>query len=357
METEISRAKQVTVARCTDADEWNSFVRRIGCPPFAEWGWGNAIESVYGHDRWYLLASVDGDIVGAAPLIHVPSRLFGDQLVSTAFTSHEALVLGEDHREAASRALLDRIRDLADELGVDYASLRSWNLEDESQPAFEHRNQYVSFEVPLADGPEAVWEGFKSSRQNHVRQGRENVDARVGDSLEDLRTFYRLYLKTMRGHGSPPHPFAFFERLWEEFHSEGKLRLYLAEADGTAVNGTIELVSNDAIYGWKEAGEYEYRDLDGNSLLIWKVLEWGAENDFETYHFGRTREGTGVYTFKKSFGGEKVWQDDYHYFPSGDAALPDPEDDEYDRARHIWRKLPLPVTRIVGPHIRKSISL
>jgi len=61
--------------------------------------------------------------------------------------------------------------------------------------------------------------------------------------------------------------------------------------------------------------DYEYRDLNGGSLALWKSLQWAANNGYDTYDFGRTREGTGVYMFKKSFGGVKTWYDDYHYFP------------------------------------------
>lgn len=357
MQTATATPEHVTVEQCSNPDEWDEFVRRNDGPPFTEWGWGTVIESTYGHDRWYFLARVDGEVVGAAPLVHVASRLFGDQLVSTAFASRGSLVLGDDHRGAATRALLDRTRELADDLGADYVSLRSRDLGEDPHPAFEHRNRYVAYEVPLEAGPDAVWDGLSSSRRTHVRQGRENVSVRVGDSLEDLRTFYRLYLERMRGHGTPPHPFGFFRRVWEQFHDDGKLRLYLAEADGTPVNATLDLLSADWIYHWKEVSDYEYRDLDGGSLLVWEGMEWGAENGYERFDLGRTREGTGIYMYKKSFGGEKTWMDDYHYFPDGEGDLPDAEDDEYETAKRVWRKLPLSVTRLVGPRLRGHISL
>lgn len=357
MQSPHGTTDRVSVEQCTNPDEWDAFVRRNDGPPFTEWGWGTAIESTYGHDRWYFLARVGDEIVGAAPLIHVGSRLFGDQLVSTAFASRGSLVLGDQYRETAARALLDRTRELADELGVDFVSLRSRDLGEEPHAAFDHRNRYVAYEIQLDEGADEVWDGLASSRRTHVRQGRENVSVTVGDSLADLRTFYRLYLKRMRGHGTPPHPFGFFEEIWDQFYDEGKLRLYLAFADGTPVNATLDLLSKNWIYHWKEVSDYEYRDLDGGSLLVWEGLEWGAENDFERFDLGRTREGTGIYVYKKSFGGEKVWMDDYHYFPNGEDELPDAESNEYERVKRVWRRLPLPVTRLIGPRIRGQISL
>lgn len=37
--------------------------------------------------------------------------------------------------------------------------------------------------------------------------------------------------------------------------------------------------------------------------------------------------------------------------------IDDPVDDEYESIKRIRRRMPIPVTRVVGPHIRESISL
>lgn len=351
----VPGATSVTVEACDDAAAWDVFVERHGGSPFTTWGWSDVVES-YGPERHFLAAVVDGDIVGVAPLFRVRSLLFGDDLVAVPYASRGSLVLGDRHREAARDALLRAVMELADDLGVDVASLRGRDLGEFE--AFEHTRQYVSFEVPLDRGPEAVWEGMKNSRQRHVNQAEEEgLGFRVAEDESDLRAFYDLYLRTMRGHGSPPHSFAFFRRLWDRLHDDGTMRVNLVEYDGRVINSTVDLAIGSRVYNWKAVSDYEYRDLQGGSYITWKAMEWAAGNGYSTYDLGRTREGSGVYTFKKSFGGEKVWMDDYHYFPDGEVDLPDPDQERYDLPRRLWRKLPLPVTRLVGPPIRKSISL
>jgi FemAB-related protein (PEP-CTERM system-associated) len=340
---------------CESPAAWDAFVERQDAPPTTTWRWGNALESL-GHDRYYLAATADGDVVGALPLFHVRSRLFGDQLVSVPFTAHGSLVAADGFRKRARDRLLEQTRLLADALDVDVVSLRNRDLG--SVEGFVHERRYVTYLVSLDGGPDAVWERMDSSRRNHVRQAEQaGVRVRAGDDEEDLRAFYDLYLRTMRSHGSPPHSYGFFERLWEEFHADGTLRLLLAEYEGTPTNAVINFASESRVYEWKGVSDPDYRGLDGGSLIEWTAIERAAEDGFDRYGHGRTRDDSGVAAFKRSFGGEKVWMDDYHYFPGGAVDLPDPERGEYDRVTELWRRVPLPVTRLVGPHIRKSITL
>lgn len=342
-----------------DKNKWNSFVKQNDGPVYAHWGWNKAVAS-YSHDVWPLVAREQdsGTIRGVLPLSHVDSRLFGSQLLSPAFAERGSVVL-DDLGETAEvkRLLLDQTVRLAEQLNVDVASLRGSVVGPTED--FTVRNQYVTFRVPVRLGSDAVWSEIKDSRQRQITQAAENSSLRfkVGRSLDDLREYYRLYLRTMRGHGSPPHSFEFFKLLWDHLHEAGNLRLSMVVHDGSLINGMIDLSLGSTVYQWGIVSDYERRDLNGGSWLLWKSLQWAAEQGYDTYEFGRTREGSGVYMFKRSFGGSKVWYDDLHYFPDRPTTLPDPEDNQYQLARRVWKRLPIPVTRRLGPHIRKRIGI
>jgi lipid II:glycine glycyltransferase (peptidoglycan interpeptide bridge formation enzyme) len=126
---------------------------------------------------------------------------------------------------------------------------------------------------------------------------------------------------------------------------------------GEIINGIMNFSNGSTVHQWGVITDYEYRDLNGGSYLLWKSLERAADQGYSKYDLGRTREGTGVYMFKKSFGGEKVWYDDLHYFPNGDGELPHPENETYEPLKQVWRQLPIPVTKIIGPSLRNKISL
>lgn len=346
------------IEECRDPEEWNLFVERNGGPVYAHWGWGSAVES-YGHDRWHLVVRdhESGSIAGALPLYHVKSRLFGSQLLSPAFAERGSVTPGDDGPEIPKQVLLEHTKQLADSLGVDWVSLRGSQVEVIDE--FVQKNRYVTFQTAVNRPLDAIWDGLKDSRQRQINQATDNpsLQFHIGTSLADLREYYRLYLKSMRGHGTPPHSFRFFRILWEELYGEGNFRLSMIRRDDTLINGMIDLSLGSTTYQWGVVTDYEHRELNGGSWLVWKSLQWASENGYDTYEFGRTREGSGVYMFKKSFGGSKVWYDDLHYFSDESAQLPDPEDDKFDRARDIWRRLPLPVVRLVGPQIRKRIGM
>ncbi|MFB6165666.1 MAG: GNAT family N-acetyltransferase [Haloarculaceae archaeon] len=356
MTTDVPQRSRLTVESCSDRAAWDEFVERVDGPPFALWGWGEAVEE-YGHDRWHLVARDGGEIVGALPVYRLRSRLFDTKLVSPPFGERASVLLAEEADESARAHLLERVRELADSLGVDFVSLRGADLRDPA--SFEHRQRFVTFSVDLTEGPDAVWDGIRDSRRRQIRQARDDpaLAFSVGDSAADLREYFRLYLRSVRGHGTPPHRFSFYRRLWEELASSDNLRIGLIRKDGAVINGIIDLVQGSTVHQWGVVTDHEYRDRNGGSYLLWKSLEWAAEAGHDAYEFGRTREGTGVYTFKKSFGGEKRWYDDYHYFPGEAVDLPDPDDDSFEPLKRAWRRLPVPVTRVLGPPIRGRISL
>lgn len=348
--------QQLTVECCTDPAEWDEFIERNDGSPFTLWGWGKGTD-IYGHQRWNLMARVADEPVGALSLVHMKSRLFGSQLVSPPFGERGSLVLNGTRSEEAAELLFVRTKALADDLGVDFVSLRGSEIEPQQQQAFTTERRFVTFDIPLHGGPEQVWESIKDSRQRQIRQAEDaSIEYRVGESLDDLRQYYRLYLRSNRGHGTPPHSFAFFRTLWENLGPD-HLQLGMVELDGSLINAIIDLSVGSTVYQWGVVTDYEHRDLNGGSLALWKSLENASETGHDTYEMGRTREGTGVYMFKKSFGGEKTWYDDVHYFPDETAELPHPEEETYEPLKKVWRRLPIPVTRVVGPRIRKGISL
>lgn len=358
-ESHKTSESHIDIRSWDDPGSWNEFVLENDGPLFATWDWGTAC-AAYGHDRVYLGATHDGDLVGVLPMIYIRSRLFGDKLVSMPFSEYGSVIIDPDAEAgaAAQRRLLAATRELADDLDVDFVSLRGRDLG--SADGYERKQRWVSFRHSLTKGVDAVWDDLDSTsrRGYHVRQARENdLTCREGDTIDDLKEFYHLYLMTMRGHGSPALSFGFFRRLWEDLHEAGHMRLYLVENDGDPINSVIDFAYGKQVYHWKPVSDYEYRDLDGGSLILWEAIKRSAEDGYETYNLGRTREGSGVYTFKKSFGGRKVRLTDHHYWPNDDGELPHPEADSYEHLKRVWRRLPLAVTKIVGPPIRKNVSL
>lgn len=341
------------VGKLIDRGRWEAFVERHDGPVFDSWGWTRLCEAC-GHRTYRLAVEDGGELLACLPLVHMESLLFGDKLVSMPYSAYGSIVSDDDAPEEAIDLLLESVRNLADSLEVDFVSLRGRDLGD--PPGFKKENRFVTFEIPLSGNPDDAWDALDGSNRTHVRKARkEGVEYERATSRADLRRYYDLYLENMRDFGSPPHSFSFFTRLWEEL--DDHMVVELALKDDRLINGQIRFPYGDRCFDWGGITDYEHRDLQGGSFLLWNGIEHACNEGYSTYTLGRTREETGVYSFKKSWGGEKVWFDDYHYFPGGKAELPNPDDEKYDRVKDVWERLPLRATELIGPPIRRNISL
>jgi len=102
----------------------------------------------------------------------------------------------------------------------------------------------------------------------------------------------------------------------------------------------------------------KYASLSPNMLLYLRVLEYACDNGYQVFDFGRSSAGEGTYKFKEQWGA--VPAPLYWHYISLDGKLPTPESsgkERFGKAMRYWQKLPLLVTRVIGPSIRKHISL
>ena len=71
----------------------------------------------------------------------------------------------------------------------------------------------------------------------------------------------------------------------------------------------MDLLYKDVIYGWYGGVDREYSAYVPNEILMWNILQWGAENGYAVYDFGgagKPDEEYGVRDFKAKFGGDLV---------------------------------------------------
>jgi hypothetical protein len=93
-------------------------------------------------------------------------------------------------------------------------------------------------------------------------------------------------------------------------------------------------------------------------LLYWAMLEYGCEKGYKKFDFGRSTPDEGTYNFKAQWGARPEPLNWVNIQLNGDR--PEnviTEDPKFQMASRIWRRLPVSVTRGVGPRIRKYIGL
>src|SRR5262249_34876765 len=83
----------VDLATPADAELWDRFVD--GHPDasgYHVWAWRRVFKQALGHDSFYLVARDQTGVVGALPLVHIKSSIFGRTLTSLAFLNYGGMV-------------------------------------------------------------------------------------------------------------------------------------------------------------------------------------------------------------------------------------------------------------------------
>jgi hypothetical protein len=105
-----------------DSAHWDRFVEAApDATVFHRAGWRTVVERSFGHRCYFLQAERDGRVTGVLPLVHLPSRLFGNRLISSGYGVYGGPVASDD---ASLEALNRAAEQLAEDLGVGYLEYR-----------------------------------------------------------------------------------------------------------------------------------------------------------------------------------------------------------------------------------------
>jgi len=348
----------IEVADECDACLWNKFVNMNSyATPYHLWEYGKSLSLAYGYKRFYLIAKEDEEIVGILPLIQVKSLLFYNKLISLPFCEYGGQL---SESKYIAKSLWEMAIEVAKKLKVDYIEIRNPNSIPNIN-GYHKIQRYVTFEIDLTKSKESLWRNLDKKTRNAIRKAMENgVEVEEVKNENDLKLYYKLYLKTQKRHGSPPNSFKLFYNIYRQLQPMGIMRILLAKYQGKTIGGIITFHLNGIIYWWGNVTEPNYRHLNPTNLLLWKVIEWGNENNFKIFNLGRTRKGTSIYHFKDGWGGKEVIIQDYVYFLNGKmncGKLPDPNQGKYRFLSIGWSLLPTAFTEKLGPKIISKIGL
>jgi len=222
---------------------------------------------------------------------------------------------------------------------------------------YQKIERYVTFRLGLNRPLEEVWKGSHRIKRKAVRKAlKSNVKVRMAQNETDIASYYELYLETQKRLGSPPHSYDFFKAMWNKFYPSGLFQVLLANYSGEPIGGSIVFSFHKEICWWGSATKVKYRSLNATNLLLWKTMEWGFDNHFEVFDFGRTRPGSQVYDFKQPWGGSETVLSDYLHIMKG-VKPPDPSERRYIVMSKIWGYVPEAVARKLGPRVVSRIGL
>lgn len=330
-------------------DRWDAFV--AACPQasfFHRAGWKTVLEQAFGHHGHFLYAERNGAIEGVLPLGHVRSRLFGHYLSSTPFCVYGGVAA--DNAEAAA-ALESRAEALARELGVDYLEYRNRAPQHPDWPRKD--GLYVTFRKEIDPDPDKNLVAIPRKQRAMVRKGiaaglRGEIDA-------GIERFYDAYSRSVHKLGTPVFAKRYFQILQQVFGED--CEILTITKDKRVVAAVLSFYFRDEVLPYYGGGGDAAREYKGNDFMYWELMRRAAERGIRIFDYGRSKVGTGSYSFKKNWGFEPEPLH-YEYRLIRAAAVPDvnPLNPKYRLFINLWKRLPLGVTRLVGPHLVKNLG-
>ena len=382
--------------------DWDRFAtdHGHGCP-YQLSAWTEVIARSYSHHTDYLIATVargetnvkvtrindeadrtgpdstgDNTVLGILPLVHIEHWLFGNSLVSMPFCDAGG-VLARD--ALVERMLVERGLQIADALHVPVLELRQYeplacmddhDFSDEASPHGQREvravpgwrvsttaaGDKVRMLLALPESSDALMQSFKAKLRSQIRKPiKDGLTVKVGgvDLLED---FYDVFAANMRDLGSPVHSKRFILQILLGF--PGKANIFVVYGKSVPMACSLTLGFNGMLSNPWASSLRQHSQFAPNMLLYWAMLEYACRQGYRTFDFGRSTVDEGTYRFKEQWGAKPAPLYWYKFSRDNRSSNEMTSASRWmNRAMECWKRLPVPVTRVLGPKIRQYISL
>ena len=330
-------------------DRWDKYVNSASNATFFHRaGWKTVLERAFGHSTHFLYAQDGGNIVGVLPLAQIKSILFGNSLSSLPFCVYGGIVA--DNEQAAA-ALREAACQLAERLKVGALELRNREASDVSWPVKE---LYFTFRKEIDPSDEVNLKAIPNRQRAMVRKGlKEGLSSEWDDGIERL---YRVYSESVRNLGTPVFSARYLRILRQVFGSDCSVLMITHE--GQDVAAVMNFYFRDEVIPYYGGSTAASRAIKGvNHVMYWELMRHSAAQGYRLFDFGRSKAGTGPFSFKKNFGFTPQPLP-YEYYLVTSSAVPDvnPLNPKYRLMVNVWSKLPLPVANFVGPFLARSLG-
>ena len=329
-------------------DEWNDYVTSNENGTFFHLAqWQQVIEKAFGHKTYFYYAKDSENIVGVLPLGHVKSFLFGNNLMSMPFTVYGGAIADSDE---IRKKLEQQACDLAEKLKVDSLELRERKV---NNPDWPTKELYVTFRKDISDDDEENMKAIPRKQRAMVRKGiKAELKSEVDDNID---RFFDAYSHSVWRLGTPVFSKKYFQTLKDVF--KDKCDVVTITKDDEVVASVMNFYFRDEVLPYYGGGKDSARAYAGNDFMYWEVMRRAVEKGCKVFDFGRSKEGTGAYSFKKNWGFTPEPLPYQYYLVTADK-VPEinPNNPKYKLFIDLWKKMPVGLSRFIGPMISKNLG-
>ncbi len=246
----------------------------------------------------------------------VKSRLTGNRLSSLPSAQQcNPLVSNQDEYDRLMGYLLEFVK-RNDMKYVEMKTGQEFQFDSEKfgQVNMNYRTHILNIDGDTDDIQSAF---HKSQIQRAIKRARKSgLELVRGDSLEDVKILYDLYLNMRQRYGLLPQPFSFFANMWRYFTEGNHVEILHAKHNGRMISSILLLQYKDTVfyeYGSTMPGMHIYSP---SIFLLWESIKLSYKQGYKKFDFGRTSiENRGLLEFKSRWG--TVCETlPYYYIPS-----------------------------------------
>lgn len=346
-------SESVSLADLRDPGEFariEGFVHEMKGTPFHRPTWLRAVEQGTGNRALGLVTEKCGTMTGWLPLTEMHSPLFGRALVSSGFAVGGG-VLAE--RQTSALALHEAAAELATRNSCPTVELRGGHCPRGWQAV---KDKHCNFAREIPVDREEILLAIPRKQRAEVRKGIKNeLEIRVGRDEQDRAAHYAVYSESVRNLGTPVFPRSLFDAALESFGDQADILTVCHE--GAPIASVLSLYHEDTVMPYWGGGTFAARHLRANEIMYFELMCHAAGRGYERFDFGRSKTGSGPYSFKKNWGFDPEPLTYATWTAAGAEQRDiDPTADGYSAKIALWKKLPLPVANMIGPHIAKGLG-
>jgi FemAB-related protein (PEP-CTERM system-associated) len=332
-----------------DHAAWDAYVMAAPAATFFHRaGWQRVLRQVFRHDAYFLKAERAGRIVGVLPLAHVKSFLFGNALTSLPFAVYGGVAADDAEATAALDAEAQR---LARDLGVQHLEMRCTEMR---HPDWPRQDLYVTFRKSILPDEEANMLAIPRKQRAMVRKGIKNELKSEIDANVDR--FFALYADNVHRHGTPAMPKRYFEALQREFGSDCEV-MTVTGPDGQLLSSVMSFYFRDEVLPYYAGDDEAARDLAANDFKYWELMRRSCARGLKVFDYGRSKQGTGSFAFKKNWGFEpQPLHYEYCLYKRDAVPQNNPSNAKYKLLIETWRRMPIGMANWLGPFVVRSLG-
>jgi FemAB-related protein (PEP-CTERM system-associated) len=334
------------------AADWDRFV--LAHPQgtfFHRAAWRRVNARAFGHATNYVAAERDGAIVGILPLVRQRTLLFGDSLISVAFCVNGGPIATDAE---AFAALIARADSLMQSTGVKVMEFRYLQAPEFLPPDWIAKDGlYVIFRKPITGSDDDNLKAIPRKQRAMVRKG---IGLGLTSEIDrDTARLYPIYAESVRNLGTPVFARKYFDILMDEFRDTADVVTILDGA--TPIASVMNFYHKDEVLPYYGGGTRAARDRYANDFMYWEVMRRAAARGSRLFDFGRSKTGTGAHAFKRNWGFEPAPLQ-YRFRLAPGASIPDlnPLNPKFRLFIAAWKRLPLPIAGLIGPHIVRGLG-